>query len=965
MSPPMPEAAARTQIDVALEAAGWVIQDANQVNLYAGPGVVVREFQMAAGHGAADYLLFVDQKAVGALEAKKVGHTLTGVEGQAQKYGDGLPDHVQAPIRPLPFLILSTGVQTKLTNRLDPHPRSRELFAPPRPETLREWLAAEPLKQWMAGWKASEQRLLSVSDSAIPQGYGQQPPSTLRARLRTMPPSDPIPGLWPNQIRAITNLEKSLAQDKPRALVQMATGSGKSLTSVAQIYRLIKFGGARRVLFLVDRDNLATQAYDEFVGYRTYDDHRKFTELYTPQRLTSNTIGTSSKVVITTIQRLYSILKGESDLDLDPEFEQGSAFDSAALPPMKPAEVAYNPGLPPEYFDFIFIDECHRSIYTLWGQVLDYFDAYLIGLTATPAKHTFGFFNKNLVMEYTQEMAVADGVNVDFDIYRIRTQITEGGASLLAAETPAVKRRNRLTRAMRWERPDDDITYGANQLDRDVVATDQIRLIVKTFKERLFTEIFPGRTHVPKTLVFAKDDSHAEDIVGIIREEFGKGNQFCQKITYKVTGTKPKQLIKDFRTDAAFRIAVTVDMVATGTDVRPIEIVMFMRSVKSNVLYEQMKGRGGRVAKFDEMRSVTVDAKGAKTHFVLIDCVGVTEQKMQDTQPLDGNKSVPMKKLLQHVAVGGADPDLVASLASRLIRLDKQCGPKEHAVIQQAGDGVPLSAINHALVEALDVDVQTEAARDKFTLQPSVEPTEAQRAEVAADLIRAAVKPLAASPALRTKILELKRAMDQLIDEVSIDVLTFAGASPEAKAKAQSLVKSFEAYLEEHKDEIDALQFFYSQPHRRRLTFKEIKTLAEEIEAPPRRWTPERLWHAYEQLDEKKVKGASGQRLLTDMVSLIRFALHKEDELVPYGEQVRSRFDNWLAQQENTGRVFTDEQRHWLTMIRDHVAQSLEIEIDDFDYTPFVEQGGIGKAAQVFGGELTKIVGELNEALSA
>lgn len=963
MPRPKPEAAARQEIDRALEAAGWVIQDSDEVNLWAASGVAVREFQMEPGHGFADYLLFVDQHAVGALEAKKVGHTLTGVEGQARKYSEGLPSHVQAPLRPLPFLLLSTGVQTTLTNRLDPHPRSREIFAPPRPETLREWLQADPLPKWLSDRKELAGPELRVSDSVIPKGFGKEPPSTLRSRLRTMPPSASIPGLWPNQLRAITNIEKSLADDKPRALVQMATGSGKSLTSVAQIYRLIKFGGARRILFLVDRDNLATQAYDEFVAYRTYDDHRKFTELYTPQRLTSNTIGTSSKVVITTIQRLYSMLKGEAELD--PEVEQGSAFDSAALPNMKPAEVEYNAGLPPEYFDFIFIDECHRSIYTLWRQVLDYFDAYLIGLTATPAKHTFGFFNKNLVMEYTQEMAVADGVNVDFDIYRIRTKITESGASLVAAETPAVKRRNRMTRATRWERPDDDITYSANQLDRDVVAMDQIRLIVRTFKERLFTEIFPGRTHVPKTLVFAKDDSHAEDIVLAFREEFGRGNDFCQKITYKVTGTKPKQLIKDFRSDAAFRIAVTVDMVATGTDVRPIEIVMFLRSVKSNVLYEQMKGRGGRVAKFDEMRSVTMDAPSAKTHFVLIDCVGVTEQKKQDTQPLDGNKSISLKKLLQHVAVGGADPDLVASLASRLIRLDKLCGPKERALLQEAGGGMPLRALNHSVVEALDVDVQADAARTKFSLPADVEPTDEQRAEAAAVLIRDAVRPLAANPKLRTTILELKQAMEQLIDEVSIDELTFAGASPEAKAKAESLVKSFEEYLEEHKDEIDALQFFYSQPHRRRLTFKEIKALAEAIEAPPRRWTPDRLWHAYEQLDEKKVRGASGPRLLTDMVSLVRFALHEEDELVPYGEQVRSRFDNWLAQQENTGRHFSDEQRYWLTMIRDHVAQSLEIEMDDFDYTPFVEQGGLGKAAKVFGGDLAKIVGELNEALSA
>ena len=313
--------------------------------------------------------------------------------------------------------------------------------------------------------------------------------------------------LFPNQVEAVTNLEHSLKRNRLRSLVQMATGSGKTIFAITSVYRLIKYAGARRVLFLVDRSNLAEQAEKEFQGFRTPDDNRKFTELYNVQRLTSNTIGSSSKVVVTTIQRLYSMLKGEPEFAS--EVEEASQFESTGAAMSEPLPVVYNPTYPPEYFDVIVIDECHRSIYTLWRQVLEYFDGFLIGLTATPAKQTFGFFNKNLVMEYEHERAVADGVNVDFEVYNIRTKITARGSTIEASPNTMVEYRNRQTRHRRWERPDEDITYDANELDRRVVAKDQIRTIVHTFRNRLFTEIFPGRTEVPKTLVFAKDDSHA------------------------------------------------------------------------------------------------------------------------------------------------------------------------------------------------------------------------------------------------------------------------------------------------------------------------------------------------------------------------------------------------------------------------------------------------------------------------
>ena len=774
-----------------------------------------------------------------------------------------------------------------------------------------------------------------------------------------------LPGLWENKVTAIKSLEASLQQDRPRALIQMATGSGKTLLAVSSIYRLIKFGGARRVLFLVDRSNLGEQAEKEFQGYRTPDDNRKLTELYNVERLTSNTISSSSKVVITTIQRLYSMLKGEDELDA--AVEEGSLFESSA--PASPASteplpVVYNRAIPPEYFDVVFVDECHRSIYSLWRQVLEYFDAYLVGLTATPAKHTFGFFNQNLVMEYGHEQAVADGVNVDFEIYRIRTRITQHGSTIEASPLPLLGFRNRKDRKTRWLAPDEPVTYQGTDLDRKVVAKDQIRTIVRTFRDKVTTEIFPGRTEVPKTLIFAKDDSHAEDILEVVREEFGRGDQFARKITYKNTEGKPSDLIQDFRTSFYPRIAVTVDMVATGTDVKPIEIVVFMRSVKSRVLFEQMKGRGVRIVDPTELQAVSPDA-AAKTHFVIVDCVEITDAEMADTQPLERKPSVSLKSLLDQVAAGTVDPAVYSSLASRLARLGKRCDGQDDQIIERASGGLTLKDLTGDLVHALDPDAQIERARTENGLEDDEPPTAEQVEKAGVALLHEAARPLATRPGLRQTLLDVKRNHEQIIDEISEDTVLEAGISEEARLKAKALVTSFEQFIEDNKDEITALQFFYSVGYKDRLHYGDVKGLAEAIGAPPRSWTPERLWHAYETLDRSRVRGASGQRLLTDVVSLVRFALHRDEALVPYPEQVQERFRTWLAQQRQTGQQFTPQQLEWLEMIRDHISTSLEIEVDDFAYTPFAEEGGLGKARKVFGEELDRVLRELNEVLAA
>ncbi|MHB8754196.1 MAG: type I restriction endonuclease subunit R [Candidatus Acidiferrales bacterium] len=948
-----PEARARENIDKQLIDAGWIVQSRDEADISAGRGVAIREFPMRSGFGEADYLLYVEGQAVGVVEAKKEGSTLTGFEIQTAKYSEGLPDSLPAPRRPLPFCYQGTGVETRFTNLLEPDAASRNVFSFHQPATLAEWLTDEL----------------------------DHPGSTVKARIRQMPPLIEQ-GLRPAQIKAIKNLELSLGQGKRRALIQMASGGGKTFTACNSIYRLIKHGGAHRILFLVDRANLGRQTLKEFQNFRTPEEQRLFTELYNVQHLQSNKLDKVSKVCISTIQRLYSMLQGQEELD--PSLEEQAGFTLETLQ-REPPPVAYNPNIPIETFDFIVTDECHRSIYNLWRQVLDYFDASIIGLTATPSKQTLGFFNQNLVMEYNFEQAVADGVNVDFDLYTIRTLISEHGSTINAGFY--VDFRDRETRRVRFAKADQDIQYNADELDRRVVARDQIRTIIRTFKDRLFTEIFPGRTEVPKTLIFAKDDSHAEDIVQVVREEFGKGNDFAQKITYRTgtarvatkkqkedgteyeevtwvnSGIKAEDLLSSFRNSYFPRIAVTVDMIATGTDIRPLEIVFFMRTVKSRTLFEQMKGRGARVVTETELKQVTPDAS-AKDRFVIIDAIGIDPNEMNETKPLERKRNVSLEKLLELVAFGNRETDVLSSIASRLARLDRQLSQEDRAEIEKIA-GEPVASIANRIVQALDPDEQVKAAQKSSGKD---EPTPEEIAKLSQALLTQAAQPIAKNPKLRQRLVDLKKSFEQVIDTVSQDQLLMAGVSQDGRERAANLVKSFEKFIEENRDEIAALQILYSRPYKQRLTHEQLKELARAIARPQRPgiapMMPERVWQAYQVLDKSKVRG-SATKLMTDLVSLVRYAVHQENELRPFKDVVFARFEKWLSDQEKQGRRFTDEQRQWLIAIRDHIAASVSIEADDFELPQFSQWGGLGKAHKVFGAQLQPILNQLNEVLAA
>jgi type I restriction enzyme, R subunit len=918
-----PEQKARQLIDGQLEQCGWVVQDYDDINILAGPGVAVREFPLKTG--TADYMLYVDAKVVGVIEAKPEGHTLTGVETQSGKYKDGLPHNLAAYKLPLPFAYESTGTITQFTNGLEADARSREVFHFHRPEELL--------------------RLVGLD-------------AQVRTRLKHLPPLDET-GLWQAQGEAIRNLEVSLGENRPRALIQMATGTGKTFTAVSFCYRLIKFAGAKRVLFLVDRNNLGRQALNEFQQFASPYTGRKFTDEYTVFHLKKNALPQSAKVVITTIQRLYSMLKGEEDYD--EENEEGSLYEAEPALPKKPVQVEYSPPLPIEAFDFIVVDECHRSIYNLWRQVLDYFDAFIIGLTATPTAQTLGFFNQNLVQDYSHERAVADGVNVGYDVYRIETQVTKSGVALLKQPGVFIPHRDRRTKAKTLRELDEDKTFTATQLDRDVVVPDQIRLVIRTFRDKL-PEIFPGRTEVPKTLIFAKTDLHAEDIVKVVREEFGKGNEFCQKITSKSTGKKPEDLLADFRNSYFPRVAVTVDMIATGTDVKPLECLLFMRNVKSLGYFEQMKGRGCRVIDPDSLQRVTPDAK-AKTHFVIVDAVGVCEDEKQVTKPLDRKPWVALDKVLDAVKTGVADADLVSTLAARLTRLERQLDNKQEKSIEKAAGGTTVSALVASLLKSIDPDEVARHAAQKFQLPPGQEPTEEQLQKAELERMQAALNPFH-NPGLRKAILDAKAALEQVIAEGEKDSVLRAGFDAAALEKAKGLVRSFREFLDEHQQEIEALQILYSRPYRAGLRFSQVKELAEVLKRPPNNLEPERVWQAFEAVEPEKVKGHGGKPF-SDVVALVRHAIEPDSLLTPFGETVEERYQRWLADKAAAGANFTTEQRRWLDAIKDHIARSLTIEVEDFAEVPFNNYGGLGRAYELFGEQLPEILEDLNMRLAA
>ena len=909
-----PEEKARQEIDKQLTELGYVIQDMADLDLTAARGVIVREYPTDTG--PVDYLIFIDGDPIGIIEAKEIkkGEKLVvEVEKQTNRYKNSKFLHL--PNADIRFVYESTGEITRFTDYYDEDYRSREIFTFHSPDSL--------------------YILKSVK-------------GTLRNNLKHFPYFDTT-GFRKCQVTAIENLEKSFSENKPRALIQMATGAGKTYTAITSIYRLLKYGHAKRILFLVDTKNLGKQAMDEFQAYKPSDSTKTFTELYNVVLMRSSFVPVSSNVVICTIQRLYSMLRDE---EMDESLEEDVLFNFI------PKEVRYNPKYPIDFFDFAFIDECHRSIYNVWKQVLDYFDFFQVGLTATPDKRTFGYFNENVVSEYSREQAVIDGVNVGEDEYIIETKISKQGSYISKAER-VIQKRERLTRKKRWEQLDEDFVYDPACLDRDVVNPSQIRNIIKAFKEAVETVAFPDREELPKTLIFAKSDSHADDIVQIVREEFGKGNEFCRKITYKVDGN-PNDEISAFRNDFSFRVAVTVDMIATGTDIKPLEILLFMRDVRSKNYYEQMKGRGTRVVDYDDLIKVSPSAKTNKDHFVIFDAVGVTKSPKVEGRTLERNPSESTKQIMLQIALGSQDEDLITTMAGRLTRLDRIMSDEERESFKEICGLEPKDVVMNML-DCFDDDYVRNVAEEKLGPNFNID----QFNETKKELIKQSTKVFS-NPKLRDHVLKIRKTHDQVVDTYNLDTVTFSGWSDSYSDEALNVIKNFREFIEANKDEIDALSIIYNQQYKNKhLTEKMIKELYEIIANPPHNFTLQRLWNSYYVRDNEKINKPIELKLM-DIISIIRYELGQIDALYPFDSSVRQKFKEWVFRKNSEQQQkFTDEQVEWLQMIRDHICVSSSIETDDLELPPFEAKGGLGKFYQLFGNQYLNVINELNVALVA
>lgn len=910
-----PEQKARKVIDKKLEQSGWIVQDVKKLNPIASLGVAVREFPTDTG--PVDYALFVNGIPVGVIEAKKseAGENITTVEEQSARYANSTFKWIKIEYS-IRFAYEATDNLIRFTDYNDIKFRSRTVFSFHRPETLERLLANE---------------------------------GTIRNNMKNFPPLDET-GFRKCQINAIRNLDISFSNNRQKALVQMATGAGKTFTAITAAYRLLKYGKMNRILFLVDTKSLGEQAEREFLAYTPNDDPRSFSQLYGVRRLKSSYIPSDVQICISTIQRMYSILKGE---ELDESAEETSFAEYATANNRAPKEVVYNEKYPPEFFDCIIVDECHRSIYNVWSQVLSYFDAFIIGLTATPDKRTFAFFDENIVSEYPREQAIVDGVNVGEDIFLIETEITKNGARLMKQ---LIEYRNRLSRKKRWMQMDEDVDYVPPQLDRDIVNPSQIRTVIRTFKENLFTMLFPRRKEVPKTLIFAKTDSHADDIVQIVRDEFGEGNDFCRKITY--SAENPESVLSSFRNDYNPRIAVTVDMIATGTDVKPIECLIFMRDVRSKNYFEQMKGRGTRTLGKDDLQKVTPSATENKDHFVIIDAVGVTKSKKCDTRPLERKPSVSMKELMMNVALGSKDEDTLTSLANRVIRLNNQMNTSERRKFEEkVGESAGKVAEN--LLNAFDEDVIAEKAKTDTKME---KPSDEALKQAQKDLIVQAVAPFM-NPDTRDFIENVRRSHDQIIDNVNLDSVLFAGYDTQKEENADRVIQTFRTFIEENRDEILALRIIYSEPYANRaMAVEQLKELYEKLRS--KGVTVERLWDCYAIKKPNKVKkGVMAQ--LADLISIIRFEMGYTDQLSPFADKVNYNFMQWTLR-KNAGAVhFTEVQMEWLRLIKDHIASSLSILPEDLDLTPFDRKGGLLAFYDAFGDQYEEILQEMNIELVA
>ena len=881
-----PEEKARVIIDRMFEEAGWKVVDRDKYvpNMTA---VAIREGLMV-GNREADYLLFLNGKAVGVLEAKRIETDINSdiVQEQARLYTRSCPKWCQAwfPNIPLPLAYVAN---------------SRDLMFYDTRKSNSEFEYCKKIHT-----PKEVKKLLGLEDDYV--GLPMLNPKGLRAC----------------QYEAITELEKSYRNGENRALMVLATGAGKTYTACLAAYRMLAFTPMKRILFLVDRNNLGKQAETEFGTFRLTENGDPFNTIFTVNRLKSSSVPADSNVVISTIQRLFSLLKGDEITDNDEDDEE--IEDKEIMLPE-------NPNLLSDFFDMIIIDECHRSIYGNWQKVLNYFSkAKLIGLTATPVPETKAFFNGNIIVNYTLEKSIVDGVNVDCRVYRIKTQATENGGAIL--EGDKVKRETCYTGQVQTINNQETKNYTREELNRSIINPAQIKLILETYRDAVYTEMFtdPQREanldYLPKTLIFALNENHATNIVQIAKEVFGHNdNRFVQKITYSAGDSN--ELIRQFRNDKDFRIAVTCTLVATGTDIKPLEVVMFMRDVASEPLYIQMKGRGVRTIGDEQLRNVTPNAY-SKDCFFLVDAVGVTEHEKVITSPSEGttSKLMSLKELLEKITHGNVSDDYLRLLASRLSRISHKCEEKDREKF-----------ISLAHISMMDIASNIFDALEQGFLPEYINVNEPNTDR------KALVCNIANYPDAREFLLILNAGFIETLMPGE-DTLISKGFSQE---EAQTTTSAFEAYCEEHKDEIEALRIIYNNQGEP-LTYTMLKDLENKLKFASSKFNTSLLWNSYAIINPQMVKHSSTKEekeALTNIIQLVRYAFHQIERLESLYPSASQRFNLWCGQNQ---RPLTEEQIGVMQQVFSYIASNgycTITEIKDNDKTQAAQ------LIRVFGGK--------------
>ena len=812
----------------------------------------------------ADYLLYLnDGKPIAVVEAKDNNHSVSHGLQQAMTY---------AQMMDLPFAYSSNGDAFYEHDFLTGQEQQIALEKFPTQDELIARYYAE--LNGGKGISALEKKIVTQpyysSQSTYPPRYYQR--------------------------NAVNRTVEAIARGQQRLLLVMATGTGKTYTACLAAYRMLSYTPMRRVLFLVDRNNLGKQVEGEFGTFRLTENGDAFNTIFTVNRLRSSSIPSDSNVVISTIQRLFSFLKGETIEDNDNDDENEPA-EEVTLPP--------NPNLPHDYFDMIIIDECHRSIYGNWRKVLEYFDtARLVGLTATPIEETKKFFNYNIIVNYTLEKSIVDGVNVDCRVYRIKTQVTETGGAILEGER--VKEETRYTGEVKTVRNKETKTYTNKELNRSVINPAQIKLILSTYWDVVYTELFndpqrePNMDYLPKTLIFALNEAHATNIVQIAKEVFGRtDDRFVQKITYSAGDSN--ELIRQFRNDKDFRIAVTCTLVATGTDVKPLEVVMFMRDVESLPLYIQMKGRGVRTIGDEQLRNVTPNAF-SKDCFYLVDAVGVTEHA-QTVAPIDDGpttKTITLKELLERISHGYIPDEYLKRLAATLARIYNKADDS------QRKEFVRLSHDDMKELSARIYDALEKGILPQFV--STDEPNNERKGLVA---------PLANHADARKFLLILAAGFVNTLMPGE-DTLISKGFSIE---EAKNTTEAFEDFCKKYYDEIEALRIIYNNEGEP-ITYSMLKDLENRLKMANNHFTSKQLWNSYAIVNPKVVRRSTTKEesdALTNIIQLVRFAFHQIERLDSVVTTSKQFFNLWLGQNQ---REITDKQREVISRIVDYIASN-------------------------------------------